>query len=177
MIYTPDRDDLFACICSFFERMGYTILEAKIHTTNHAYALDSFLLTDHHDKSVSYRDLLSYIEYELGANLANNQAPAKPLKGRISRQVKHMPIKASVTFTSATNANNHTLEIVAGDRPGLLSTIAHAFLTHSVHLHTAKINTLGMRAEDTFLISGKDGEKLSQESINDLQKTLMLDLI
>ncbi len=42
LIYIKDHDDLFARICGFFERIGYTIVEAKIHTTQHGYALDSF---------------------------------------------------------------------------------------------------------------------------------------
>jgi [protein-PII] uridylyltransferase len=174
MIYTPDRDDLFARICSFFERIGYTILEAKVHTSRNAYALDSFLVLDQSDKSVSYRDLLNYIEYELCDSLRNNASLSAPLKGRLSRQVKHMPIKSSVTVESVPKSNNHKLEIVAGDRPGLLSTIAHAFLTHQVQIQTAKINTLGKRAEDVFLISGKSGIKLSGSKIEALEKTLMI---
>ena len=46
MIYTPDQKDLFARICSFFERMSYNIVEAKIYTTRHGYALDSFQVLD-----------------------------------------------------------------------------------------------------------------------------------
>ena len=46
------------------------------------------------------------------------------------------------------------LSIIAGDRPGLLSRIARVFLAYGINLHTAKINTLGARAEDTFLITG-----------------------
>ena len=172
MIYTPDRDDLFACICSFFERIGYTILEAKIYTSQNAYALDSFLVLDHSDKSISYRDLLNYIEYELGESLRSNTSQNAPAKGRLSRQVKHMPIKCKVTVETVLASNKHKLEIVAGDRPGLLSMIAHAFLIHEVHIQTAKINTLGKRAEDVFLISGKSGIKLSDDAIEALEKTL-----
>ena len=172
MIYTPDRDDLFACICSFFERIGYTILEAKIYTTKNSYALDSFLVSDQIDKSVSYRDLLNYIEYELGNDLRSNTSLSAPTKGRLSRQVKHMPIKSNVTIESLVASNSHKLEVVAGDRPGLLSTIAHAFLAHQVQIQTAKINTLGKRAEDVFLISGKSGAKLSDDTIEALKKVL-----
>lgn len=172
MIYTPDRDDLFAHICNFFERIGYTILEAKIHTSKNAYALDSFLVLDQSDKSVSYRDLLNYIEYELCDSLSNKASLSLPAKGRLSRQVKHMPIKSSVKVESVPKSNNHKLEIVAGDRPGLLSTIAHAFLTHQVQIQTAKINTLGKRAEDVFLISGKSGIKLSDNTIEALKETI-----
>ncbi len=173
MIYTPDRDDLFACICSFFERIGYTILEAKIHTSKNAYALDSFLVLDQSDKSVSYRDLLNYIEYELSNSLRANAPPTAPIKGRLSRQVKHMPISSNIAIESIPDTNNHKLEIVSGDRPGLLSIIANTFLAHEVHIQTAKINTLGKRAEDVFLISGKDGEKLDEKTINALGSTLI----
>ena len=173
MIYTPDRDDLFACICSFFERIGYTILEAKIYTSKNAYALDSFLVLDQSDKSVSYRDLLNYIEYELSGSLRSNLSLSAPTKGRLSRQVKHMPIKSNVTVESLRGTNNHKIEIVGGDRPGLLSTIAHAFLTNKVQIQTAKINTLGKRAEDVFLISGKTGVKLSEVAIETLKKDLI----
>jgi [protein-PII] uridylyltransferase len=172
MIYTPDRDDLFACICSFFERIGYTILEAKIHTSKNAYALDSFLVLDQSDKSVSYRDLLNCIEYELSDSLRSNTSPTAPAKGRISRQVKHMPIKSNVIVEGMAESNNHKLEIIAGDRPGLLSIIANAFLTNQVQIQTAKINTLGKRAEDVFLISGKKGVKLTDSAIDALVKSI-----
>ncbi|MBK7675458.1 MAG: hypothetical protein IPJ27_12280 [Candidatus Accumulibacter sp.] len=45
MIYTRDQRDLFARLVGFFSRAGYTIVDAKIHTTRHGYALDSFMLS------------------------------------------------------------------------------------------------------------------------------------
>ena len=50
--------------------------------------------------------------------------------------------------------------VTAGDQPGLLSRIAQTLLKHGVHVHTAKFNTLGERAEDTFLIRA-DEDRLS----------------
>lgn len=173
MIYTKDRDDLFARICDFFERIGYNIVEAKVHTTQHNYALDTFLVLDNSDKSVRYRDLLNYIEFELTQKLQSELPTEYRAQGRISRQVKHMPISASVYIKQEADSSNHTLEIIAGDRPGLLSRIAHTMLEHGVHLHTAKINTLGNRAEDTFLISGKGTHKLSDETVKHLEDTLL----
>jgi [protein-PII] uridylyltransferase len=173
LIYTRDRDDLFARICDFFDRIGYTIVEAKIHTTQHDYALDTFLVLDNSDKSVRYRDLLNYIEFELTQKLLSETPLEYRAQGRISRQVKHMPISASVHIRQEAESNNHMLEIIAGDRPGLLSRIAHTLLEHGVHLQTAKINTLGNRAEDTFLITGKASEKLSEATLQHLETTLL----
>jgi [protein-PII] uridylyltransferase len=172
MIYTRDREDLFARICAFFERLGYSIVEAKIHTTLNGYALDSFLVLDENNTSVRYRDLLSYIEYELTQQIEGGQALQAPPPGRISRQVKHFPITPAVTLEAEQDGNHHLLSIVAGDRPGLLSLIARTLLLHGVRLHTAKINTLGNRAEDTFLISGRSGEQLPDDVIRQLETEL-----
>jgi [protein-PII] uridylyltransferase len=173
MIYTHDRDDLFARICSFFERTGYNIVEARIHTTMHDYALDTFLVLDQNNNASHYRDLLSYIEYELTQHLQRESGPLAPLEGRVSRQLKHFPIKPTVALEPQKNGTRYQLSIVAGDRPGLLSRIAQCLLRHGAMLHTAKINTLGNRAEDTFLISGPGGQPLPAEETSALQEELL----
>ena len=155
MIYSPDQSDLFARICSFFERIHYTILQANIHTTRHGYALDSFMVMDEANRDVHYRDLISYIEYELSQRLAQKSPLEAPLRGRLSRHLKHFPITPEVSLSPDEKGAYHVLSIVAGDRPGLLSSIAQIFLRHNVQLYTAKINTLGERAEDIFLIKGE----------------------
>jgi [protein-PII] uridylyltransferase len=48
----------------------------------------------------------------------------------------------------------HVLSVTAGDRPGLLYGIARVLSQYDINLHTAKITTLGERAEDVFLIGG-----------------------
>ncbi|PKO26234.1 MAG: [protein-PII] uridylyltransferase [Betaproteobacteria bacterium HGW-Betaproteobacteria-8] len=176
MIYTLDRNDLFALICSFFERCSYNIVEARIHTTLHSYALNSFIVLDHNDRSVSYRDLLNYIEYELTQKLSEKNAALAPVNGRVSRQVKHMPISSSISIQADSHSNNHTIDIVANDRPGLLSKLASMFLKHQVHLHSAKINTLGNRAEDMFVVSGPKGSKLEEHTLRKLEEDLLNEL-
>ena len=47
------------------------------------------------------------------------------------------------------------LSVIAGDRPGVLSRIARVLTAYDVNLHTAKINTLGARAEDVFIVAGE----------------------
>ena len=136
--------------------MGYNIVEAKIYTTDHSFALNTFIVLDQSGKSVSYSGLLKFIELELSQKIATQQPLESPLQGRISRQVKYMAIKSQVKITPELHGNNLTLEIIASDRPGLLAYIANIFLQHHIELHNAKINTLGNRAEDTFLIAGKN---------------------
>jgi len=46
MIYSRDEKSLFARICGFFQSINFSIVEAKIYTTRHGYALDSFQVMD-----------------------------------------------------------------------------------------------------------------------------------
>lgn len=173
MIYAKDQHEIFARICNFFDRMGYNIVEAKIYTTSHGYALDSFIILDQANKAVSYNGLLKFIETKLTDKLDNRDTLESPLQGRVSRQVKHMPIQVQVTITDEPENNSHTLDMTANDRPGLLATVAQQFLKYDVELHNAKINTLGNRAEDTFLISARSGKKLDAQRIQSLRQALL----
>ena len=155
MIYTPDQKDLFARICGFFERINYSIVEAKIHTTRHGYALDSFLVLDPSNTVGHYRDIISFFEYELTQRLEKQVPLEPPLQGRLSRQLKHFPITPEVNIEPDEKGAYHMLSIVAGDQPGLLSRIAQVLVHFGVSVHSARITTLGERAEDTFLIAGK----------------------
>jgi [protein-PII] uridylyltransferase len=154
MVYAPDQKELFARICSFFEGISYSIFEAKIYTTRHGYALDSFQIQDPDNKQPQYRDLISYIEYELGERLLHQKPLPPPAKPRLSRQLRHFPISPEVNIQSDEKGTYKILSVIAGDRPGLLSRVARVLNAYDINLHTAKINTLGSRAEDIFLITG-----------------------
>ena len=175
MIYVRDQKDLFARICSFFERISYSIVEAKIYTTRHGYALDSFEILDPNNKTPQYRDVIGYIEYELAQRLQHQTPLEPPAQGRVSRQLKHFPISPEVRVSADERGLYKVLSIIAGDRPGLLSRIARCLVAYHVNLHTAKINTLGDRAEDIFLINGpalddlKTVVKLESDLVRELQ--------
>jgi [protein-PII] uridylyltransferase len=169
LIYAKDRNDIFARICHFFDNMHYNIAQAKIFTTKHGYVLDNFTLLEQSTKQVSYTGLLKHIETILTQELIDNASLEKPIQGRMNRQVKHMPIKTQVDISSVPHSAYHQLEIIANDRPGLLAQMAQAFLACQVELHNAKINTLGNRVEDSFLISAKQGKQLAAEEIKQLE--------
>ena len=154
MVYVPDQKMLFARICSFFESINYDIFEAKVYTTRHGYALDSFQVHDASNRAPQYRDLITYIEYELVERLLH-KAPLPPLtRPRLSRQLRHFPISPEVNIQPDDKGVYRVLSVIAGDRPGLLSRIARVLNAYDINLHTAMINTLGSRAEDTFLVTG-----------------------
>ena len=155
MIYVPDQPLLFARICGFFERVGYNIVEARIYTTRHGYALDSFVVMEPGGAARShYRDVISYVEHELGQRLTAGGPLDPPTRGRMSRQLKAFPLSPEVTIRPDERGAYFYLSLIAGDRPGLLSSVARTLAERGIDVQTAKINTLGARAEDVFLLKG-----------------------
>ena len=161
MVYTPDRKELFARICGYFERSNFNIVEAKIHTTRHGYALDTFLIMGR-GKSAHYRDMIIQIETELALELGSAAPLGPSARGRLSRRVRHFPVTPAVDIRPDERGTFYVLSIVASDRPGLLYGIARVLARYNVDLRTAKINTLGDRAEDVILVSG---ESLSNQKV------------
>ncbi len=173
MVYTRDQRDLFARLAGFFARAGYNIVDARIHTTRHGYALDSFVLLDTGERD-NDREMLSYIEHELTQRLIAQAPPEAPLTARLSRRLKHFPIAPSVSIEADDKGAHFVLSLVAADRPGLLYAVASALAAHGATLHTAKIATLGERVEDTFLVSGGD---LNQSAGRVCLEAELLDLL
>jgi [protein-PII] uridylyltransferase len=83
-----------------------------------------------------------------------------PTPGRPSRHLRHFPLTPEVSIFPDDQGTHFILEIVAGDRPGLLAMIAYTLAMANINIVSAKINTLGERAEDVFLI---DGARLHDE--------------
>ena len=155
LVYTPDAPDLFARICGFFDKAGFSILDAKVHTTNNGFALDTFQvtsqpLTDH------YRELATMVEVNLGRMLEAKGPLPPPSKGRVSRRVKSFPITPRIELHPDEKAQRWLLGVSASDRPGLLYLIARVLAQHHINILLAKITTLGERVEDTFLIDGPE---------------------
>ncbi|MBW8830985.1 MAG: [protein-PII] uridylyltransferase [Burkholderiales bacterium] len=153
VVYAPDRPDLFARICGYFDTANFNILDAKVHTTRAGYALDTFQVIsptlDQH-----YRDLISLVETQLAHALNNTGSLPEPSRGRLSRRVKSFPITPRVTLRPDERAQRWLLGVSTSDRSGLLYSIARVLARHHINLQLAKITTLGERVEDTFLIDG-----------------------
>jgi [protein-PII] uridylyltransferase len=155
MVYTPDQPDLFARICGYFDQSGFSILDARIHTTRDRHALDTFqvvsnMLPEHN------RELISMAESGLALTLETAGPLPTPSRGRVSRRVKSFPVAPRVSLAPDEKAQRWLLSISASDRAGLLYSVARVLAQHHINLQLAKVSTLGERVEDTFLVDGAE---------------------
>jgi [protein-PII] uridylyltransferase len=172
-VYVKDQPDLFARICSYFDRKNFSILDAKIHTTRDGYALDTFLVTEE-NFAKNYRDIISLIEHELCELLTSNAPLPPPTRGRLSRLSRHFPVAPSVELRPDERGQHYLLSIAANDRTGLLYAIASVLTRYRINLHTAKVMTLGERVEDVFLV---DGPNLNNPRVLVQLETELLDAL
>ncbi|MDI1243933.1 MAG: [protein-PII] uridylyltransferase, partial [Rhodoferax sp.] len=155
LVYTPDLPDLFARICGYFEQRGFSILDARVHTAYNHYALDTFQVIAQAMPEL-YHELSSMVEAELVRAIAQTGPLPAPGKGRVSRRVRSFPITPRVSLQPDEKGQRWLLNISASDRVGLLYSIARVLARHKVNVQLAKINTLGERVDDTFLIDGPE---------------------
>ena len=155
MVYAPDQADLFARICSYFDRAGFSILDARVHTANNGHALDTFQVVASAQPG-HYRELTHMVESDLMRAIETGGPLPEPAVRRVSRRVKSFPVAPRVTLRPDEKAQRWLLGISASDRAGLLYLVARVLARHQLSVQLAKVSTLGERVEDTFLIQGPE---------------------
>lgn len=151
LLYLPDRKDLFLRAVAALGKSGLSVIDARVHTTHHGWALDTFLVTDRYE-----RDDLEMLDAKIRKDLLTLLTSDKPLpvapKGKLSRRSKHFPTRTMVTTVPDESGRAWILNVICTDRPGLLYSISEILARYGINLQTARIATLGERAEDVFLI-------------------------
>ncbi len=166
VVYQPDEPDLFARICAYFDRQQMSILDAKIQTTANGYAMDTFVV-DQRQFMDHQREMTTLIEAGLAEALLQKGPLPEPARARLSRQSRSFPIPPAVDLRPDTRGQYHVLNVTAADRTGLLYAIARTLAAHQIRLQTARVMTLGERAEDVFLIEG--------DALNDNKQQIALE--
>jgi [protein-PII] uridylyltransferase len=154
-VYAKDQGPIFSISTATLDQLGLTILDARIMTTQDNYVLNSFQVLEQSGEPINESFRASHICTALRNNLILGE-----VKGHInihrrskSRQAQHFPISTSTQFLSDP-LNRHTvIELITTDHAGLLSKIGRAFINQHVNLLSAKITTIGSRAEDMFYIT------------------------
>jgi [protein-PII] uridylyltransferase len=85
--------------------------------------------------------------------------------------VRHFPISPAVDIRPDERGAYYVLSVVAGDRPGLLYDVARTLARYRINLQTARVNTLGDRVEDVFLLSG--GALTDSRAVLNLEQDLL----
>lgn len=164
-VYTENKGPVFSLSTATLDQLGLTILDARIMTTLDDFVLNSFQVLEQTGEPINDRCREEHICMALQQNLLQQKVNKNINLHRQSRQAKHFPIPTGINF-HADSLNRHTIiELITTDHAGLLSKIGQAFIQQAINLHSAKITTIGSRAEDMFYITD-----LQNQPIDDLNR-------
>jgi [protein-PII] uridylyltransferase len=160
LVYTRGRSHAFARATAALDQMGLSIQDARITPTADGGSLDNYLVLEDTGLPITDRQRMAGIERRLRQALADESAAAPPVTRRMPRQARMFTTATQVNFSDDAENGRTILEVVAGDRPGLLSEIGKVLWNQHVELHGAKIMTVGERAEDVFYVTDEAGRPL-----------------
>ncbi|MCB1757872.1 MAG: HD domain-containing protein, partial [Gammaproteobacteria bacterium] len=165
LVYTQDHDNLFALMVSELDRLNLNILAANVGTTAAEYALNTFVVLEHNDNTITDPVRVKQIQNSLLLKLQNpDQLPALQNQ-QIPRILRNFQFEPNVTIDNDISERFTSIYIEAADRPGVLSKIGRCFLNCKIIVHSAKVTTLGEKIEDVFFVSDHNHEKLQDDKL------------
>jgi len=173
LTYMPHRQHNFARTTALLDQMGLNILDARITPLEGGLSLDTYLVLEDTGTPIADRHRAQQIEQQLWRVLQLPEDATPPaVTRRAPRQVRMFATPTQINFTEDTVRGLTILELIAGDRPGLLSEVGKVLLAERVDVVNARILTIGERAEDVFHITDDKGQPLGEEARRRLQEKL-----
>ncbi|WP_390623812.1 bifunctional uridylyltransferase/uridylyl-removing protein GlnD [Vibrio gallicus] len=173
-VYTKDQPVLFASIVAELDRRNYNIHDAQVMVSRDGYVLDTFIISDQNNKPLGI-DCHERLANQLRL-IINDGRLTKIKTRRTPRNLVHFKVKTITEFVETKNNKHTMMELVALDTPGLLASVGATFAEFGIHLHAAKITTIGERAEDLFIITSPEylplNDDLKQQLCNKLEINL-----
>jgi [protein-PII] uridylyltransferase len=172
LVHTRGRRHSFARATAALDQMGLSIQDARITPASDGASLDSYLVLEDTGLPINDAQRMAGIERMLTLALSAHNAATPTVTRRMPRQVRMFTTPTQVTFSADTENGRTILEVVAGDRPGLLSEIGKVLWDQRVELRGAKIMTVGERAEDVFYVTAELSRPLDAARCTALAESL-----
>jgi len=168
-ICTPDRPGLFAMVAGVVAAQGMSILGARVTTSRGGIALDTFRI-GHLDQRERVLDADRWDRVRsVLAQVLRGQADVEELV-RASRRPSILERPARPHVETRVVADNeasdaHTvLDVITGDRVGVLFAITHCLHRLGLVIHLAKITTQVHQVFDVFYVTDAEGAKIVDEA-------------
>lgn len=170
-VYSKDQEALFATVVAELDRRNFNVHDAQVMTSKDGYVLDTFIVLDQYSEVIDESRHKAIIKHLV--HVLEDGRPTKIKTRRVPRNLQHFTVKTKVDFLPTRGKKRTLLEFVALDTPGLLATVGATFADLGIHLHGAKITTIGERAEDLFIITSASGGRLNEEEQQELSEKLV----
>ncbi len=176
VFYTPQKKLTFANGTAVLGELGMTIVDARIVPLVNGYSLDTYIFLELDNRVHIDESRMSKIRRTLTRVLTAPDDQAAAVTRPAPRQVRMFTTKTAIGFSKDASNQRTVMELVASDRPGLLSDVGRVFVELGINIDAAKIMTIGERAEDVFYISDESGKPLNSAACSALRDKLFVNL-
>jgi [protein-PII] uridylyltransferase len=173
VLYAPRGKRTFAHATAILDELGMTIVDVRIVPLANDFSLDTYIFMELDRRTHVDAARLSKIRRVLTRVLASSENGSATVTRPAPRQVRMFATKTIISFDRDVTNGRTVMELVTGDRPGLLSTVGRIFIEFGINIETAKILTIGERAEDVFYVVDANDNALSDNICAKLQERLI----
>jgi [protein-PII] uridylyltransferase len=172
MVSSPQELRSFVQTTAVLDEIGLTIVDARIVPMRDTKTLNTYFILETDGSPISGNRRLEEIHVRVlqALNRKNNHVIRVTRRAPRQSRMFSTPVRISVSH-DPTNQRT-VLELVSGDRPGLLAQVGKLFVEQNVRLQNAKITTLGERAEDVFFVTTDDNRPLNEAAAQRLVSSL-----
>jgi [protein-PII] uridylyltransferase len=173
LIYAPHRRHSFARATAVLDQLGLTVVDARITPAANGFSLDLYHVLEDNGAPITDAERVEEMQQSLWNSLRRPEDSQLGVSRRAPRQVRMFNTPTRVAITRDARNNRSALELIAGDRPGLLCDVGKVLWEERVDLLGARISTIGERAEDVFYVTDLQQQPLGDAAAAQLQARLI----
>lgn len=178
LIYTKGLANVFPITAATLDTLRLNIHDARLYTGKDNYTYDIFYVLDDEGRPFAHsQNKVSEVTRKITAALLANDKNDIEVNRHTPRQLKQLTIGTSAHIDHDHDSRTTYLEVITPDRPGLLAELGQIFMRFNLHLHSAKIATLGERVEDVFYLTGENHEAITDLDLcREIEQTICREL-
>jgi [protein-PII] uridylyltransferase len=172
VLLTDQKNRTFAHVTGALDELGMTIMDARIVPLENGRSIDTYVFMESDKRIDIDEERINKIRRALTRILTLSDGEVAKVTRTRTRQARMFTTPTRVQFDATTAGEQTVLELVTADRPGLLSKVGQVFIEQDIDITSAKIMTIGERAEDVFYINHVAGGSLTDADLHSLADAL-----
>ncbi len=173
LIHAPQTQFTFAIATAIFDEFGLSITEARLIPLKTQHSLSIYTVLEQDGQAVTESQRQKKIQRRLATAINAAEDVTVEITRKVPRQARMFTTPTQVEFATD-QANGQTImDLTTGDRPGLLAETSRVLRSREILIRTAKIVTVGERAEDVFYITSSAHKPLTETEQDELREILV----
>jgi [protein-PII] uridylyltransferase len=174
-VVADDRPGLFSRIAGVLALHGLDVLAASAYSSDGGRALSEFKVVDQRRDSTPWPRVISDLERALSGRLALNARIAARVRTYERRRPAYTQRAVSaVTFDNGVSPMATVIDVYASNGIGLLYRITRALAELDLDIRSAKAETFGVQAVDSFYVVDRRGSKITEPgALSEIEREIL----